>query len=212
VNRKRSLSSHLSRREPDEEEFGDAIAEIFASSDRVAAIMCAALVEFELISAIKCRLEDASDMSALFHSGEGSPFGTFKQKIVAGKAMGIYGKDVASDLDIIRDIRNQFAHALLKIDFDNEHIAASCASLRDYIAWEETTERDVGANRIKFENTCLSIGVGLMRRTGDYYRERAEAALAKLGPLDRINLHDLVTASPKGADKDVIDEMLANKF
>jgi len=141
MNRKRSLSSHLSRKTPDDNEFAEAISELIHGSDRVAAIMCSALVEHELISAISAAIDDASETSVLFHSGEASPFGTFKQRIAAGRALGIFGPGVVADLDTIRDIRNQFAHALIKLDFENEHIVRSCSELGDYIAWAEVADR-----------------------------------------------------------------------
>jgi hypothetical protein len=185
--------------------------ELFQSSDRVAAIMCAALVEHELMNAISARLEDAGDVSALFHSGEASPFGTFKQRIVAGKALGIYRAETAADLDLIRDIRNQFAHALLRIDFENEHISATCTDLRHYLRWEQVEGREVKPMRVKYEDVCMSISFGLMRRTVEAYEQKTRERMAAQSPFPP-TLNDLVPARQKGAYNDVIDEMLANKF
>ncbi len=186
--------------------------ELFHSSDRVAAIMCAALVEHELMNAISARLEDGGDVSALFHSGEASPFGSFKQRIVAGKALGIFRADTAADLDLIRDIRNQFAHALLRIDFANEHIAATCAELRDYLPWEPVEGREISPVRDKFESVCVSIAYGLMRRTANSHREKAYHTLVAAGLPIPSDLKYLIAPGVKRAYEDVIDEMLANKF
>lgn len=210
--RKKSLSSRLSRRAPDEQEFSEAMEELFHSSDRVAAIMCSALVEHELMTAISARLHDPGDVSALFHSGEASPFGTFKQRIVAGKALGIYRAETAADLDLIRDIRNQFAHALLRIDFENEHIAATCSELREYLTWEPVEGREPKPVREKFENVCISIAYGLMRRTANAHREKAYHALVAAGLPIPSDLNYLIAPGVKRAYEDVIDEMLANKF
>jgi hypothetical protein len=207
--RKRSLSSRLSRREPDDEEFADALSEILHSSDRVAAIMSSAMVEIELMNAIRASLEDGSDVAALFHSAD-APFGSFKQRILAGKALGLYRAETVRDLDIIRDVRNQFAHALLKIDFENEHIAASCSELRDYMTWEQIEERDANAIRVKFEDVCMSIAIGLMRRTSDAYRRRANPQLPALGLPLPSGKNALLSDKQSDPFEESIERMLAD--
>ena len=84
--------------------------------------MGAAYVDSNLAKLISSSLADDSDTRALFHD-EGAPFGTFKRKIVAGRAMGLFPQRVSDDLDRIRDVRNQFAHALLKLDSKQTHQA-----------------------------------------------------------------------------------------
>jgi hypothetical protein len=192
VTRKKSLSSHISRKDPADDEFDKAVDEFHGGSDRVAAILGAALVENNLIKAIESHLSDGSDKGALFHD-ESSPFGTFKRKIVAVKAMGIVPTEMAADLDIIRDIRNQFAHALISVDFENEHIMRRCDALRSYNF--TLPDRSVTETRIRFEKACWGISTFLLRKALDRIEVQKAIEEAKLKPRKMpLTLGDLVSA------------------
>lgn len=171
VVRKKSLSKHLSRREPDDKEITDALLELHAGSDRVAAIMGAALIETYLVNALEAGLSDASDRAALFHD-QGAPFGTFKARIVAGKALGLFGADIAEDLDVIRDIRNQFAHALLSIDFSNAHIVEACERMMGGYPEVKGHGHCVGAARGRYEGACLALTLHLAQFTHGVWKDR----------------------------------------
>jgi hypothetical protein len=57
------------------------------------------------------------------------PGGTFSNKIIIGHALGIFGDRTRQNLDIIRTIRNAFAHAAHPIRFDDPAIARLCEFL-----------------------------------------------------------------------------------
>lgn len=188
MGRKKSLSHHLSRRELDDAELNVAIDEFQDGSDRVAAIMGAALVESHLMDAIRTSLVDAFDMNALFHD-QGAPFGTFKARIVAGRALGLYDERVAADLDIIRDIRNQFAHALLSLSFENPHIAGRCSGLGDHpvfyfdgtpINCSNAHGRNVSETRLRYEKLCWQLSLRLAQKVTELLDKEAEE-LRRLG-------------------------------
>jgi hypothetical protein len=122
--------------------------------------MGAALVEHALVSAIQSVLPDASGTAALFDR-DNAPFNTFYRKIVVARAFSFFGEDVADDLNIIRDVRNQFAHALLKVDFTNEHIARQCEKIGPYEDWVQPKRRR-STNRLKYENACYSLAAQLL--------------------------------------------------
>jgi mannitol operon repressor len=167
-----SLSANLSRREPTDEELAASLAEFDSGHDRVAAIMGAAMVEANLVSAIQICLDDSSDKAALFYDDK-APFATFYSRIVAAKAFGLISKKQADQLHIIRDIRNQFAHALICLDFDNELIARRCDQLPRFPEWDEG--RPV-TPRLRYQHSCYAFTVHLLK-VGN---QRAEAVLAKL--------------------------------
>lgn len=158
----RSLSGNLSRRAPDHGEFDEAVNEFQTGSDRVAAIMGVTLIENLLLDAIESRLDDASDRSALFYES-GAPFGTFKAKIVAAKALGIVNKEMAHDLDIIRDIRNQFAHSMLSLDFQNEHIARAMGKIKGVYKYTESSEPNHSEQRMKFDAIVWTSSMHLLK-------------------------------------------------
>lgn len=166
---RRSLTS-LSRRSPEEDEFDRAVAEFHGASDRVAAIMGAALVEDNLRIAIAACLENDTDEKALFFD-QGAPFGTLKAKSVAGLALGLFNKPVQRDLDVIREIRNQFAHALLSIGFDNPEIAAACGRL-DGHKYHGDPGRSVSLARQQYETACWSISLAMLSEATERYKKR----------------------------------------
>jgi hypothetical protein len=159
---KRSLSAKLSRREPSDDEFDASLAEFQSAHDRIAAIMGAALVENTLVDAIKVCLDDDSNTSQLFYEDK-SPFGTFYARIVAAKGFALISERLAEDLHIIRNIRNQFAHSVLCLDFKNEHIAAECEKLKRYPNWPELRRKRTRSRRY-YQNACYTLTVYLLKQ------------------------------------------------
>lgn len=158
---KTSLSAKLSRREPTDEEFDASLAEFQSAHDRIAAIMGAALVENTLVNAIKGCLDDDSDVGQLFYEDK-APFGTFYARIVAAKSFGLVSARLAGDLHVIRNIRNQFAHAVLCLDFKNEHIAAECEKLKRFPDWPELRRKRSKPRRY-YQNACYTLTVHLLK-------------------------------------------------
>jgi hypothetical protein len=54
----------------------------------------------------------------------GAPLGTFSAKIAVAYALGVVTTETRSQLDQIRRIRNTFAHAMLRVSFNDRAIAA----------------------------------------------------------------------------------------
>ena len=57
------------------------------------------------------------------------PLGTFKAKIDIAHALGLYDLKTRKGLDLVRKIRNEFAHSSEPIQFDHEKIAGWCRKL-----------------------------------------------------------------------------------
>jgi hypothetical protein len=97
--------------QPLAEHFGQLQQEADAEkNDRGAAILLAANLENALQYTIEKFLESGgASMSELF--GHNSPIGSFSSKIIIAHSLRILGKETRSNLDIIRTIRNAFAHA-----------------------------------------------------------------------------------------------------
>lgn len=199
----KSLSSNLSRKILDNHEFMEAVTEFHLGSDRVSALLGAALIEDSLMGAIVAVLADPSDKSALFHDG-GSPFGTFSAKIVAGKALGLFDGKVEADLDIIRDIRNQFAHALMKLDFDNPLIVERCLQISPYPTSESGDDRKVSKARKHFERACWAISLSLeIRRTEEAEKKVAALEAKFVAAAPPLTLGDLVASLSESRDYNI---------
>jgi hypothetical protein len=78
------------------------------SNDRGAAILMGTNVDLALTSAI-FHLLDTKDRDRL--ESDAGPLSSFSRRILLGRALRIYGPVTQRNLDLIRHIRNAFAHA-----------------------------------------------------------------------------------------------------
>jgi hypothetical protein len=105
----------LTRADQTGEDLDFAVNEIIGTSDRTACIITAAMLERHLEAAIIIRLQRKNkDTINLLLQRDGA-LSTFFSKIHLGYAMGLYDDIVRKDLDIIRGIRNVFAHSAMPI-------------------------------------------------------------------------------------------------
>ncbi len=138
--------------------------ELDAESDRGAAMLSAAYVDSWLEKAIKSRLcdtkvkKDETLFDRLFKSGN-APIQSFSAKIDLAYSLKMIGLHSYTDLHIIRDIRNDFAHYL---DFDKplnglafteQSIGARCNNLwfpKNYVQQGDATmdERTLAAQKL----------------------------------------------------------------
>jgi hypothetical protein len=105
------------------------IDEIDNESDRVAAIVGAALLEGHLLESIESRLFVAGKYNkeiALKLCGQDGPLGSFGARINAGLLLGIYLQETHSDLVNIAYIRNYFAHRPSVRKFEHRDVRKLC--------------------------------------------------------------------------------------
>jgi DNA-binding MltR family transcriptional regulator len=138
-----------------DEAIGQALAlvkEIETQSDRGAAIIGAAWVEEELQAAIESVLAtDKSASDRLFRKS--APIFSFSAKIDLARLLGVLSAVVASDLHIIRKVRNEFAHSVLDRDsstlsFSTSRISDKCLAIR-VVKHEQLTNP-----RVAFVRAC----------------------------------------------------------
>jgi hypothetical protein len=105
-----------------------------AAGDRHAAIACAAAIEHGLKHAIGLYLADDADAKTIFDDFE-APLGAFSSRTVMARALGVIDANVAADLDVVRRVRNTFAHSVLPIAFgepdDIAHLVAEIKIIDD---------------------------------------------------------------------------------
>lgn len=125
--------------------------------------MGTALIEDVLIKTIGRCIDDRDEISRLFHD-EGGPFGTFKRRILAARAFKLCTPEMEKEMEAIGEIRNQFAHALLSIDFDNPHIAEKLSELKEPKPNHKRVA-EVSPNRLRFEVACWRIATSLLQNS-----------------------------------------------
>jgi hypothetical protein len=105
--------------------------EMHGDSDRAAAVVLGTFTEDALRRLIARKLRpdlNSTDRKLLF--GFEGVAGTFAAKIALAYAMALIGPETRRDLDLIRLLRNDFAHSQKPIKFNVPEVAAVCAELR----------------------------------------------------------------------------------
>lgn len=143
--------------------------------DRALAIVLAADTEEVLKEAIMTKFValTATEETGLF--GTDAPLSSLSGKIRMAYALNIVGKDIKHDLDIIRSIRNAFAHSRTHISFSTPEVKAACDLLRfinTQPAFEYAKERSVEwpppSGREKYSETAqyLCLALACIRSPG----------------------------------------------
>lgn len=103
--------------------------ELDGASERATVLVAAAIADEALSSIIKLRLiEDAKITKEVFE-GQGG-LATFSSKIAVARLMNFYSDETYSDLNIMRKIRNDAAHATQPFSFSSQSNANRARSLK----------------------------------------------------------------------------------
>ena len=96
-------------------------------SDRGAVLIAATMIE-NLLSDILSSFFIKGKSSERLLSGFNAPLGTFSSKIEACLAMGLVADEEYADIEVIRKIRNTFAHTI-EVNFGDRKVKDLCANL-----------------------------------------------------------------------------------
>ncbi|WP_156795653.1 hypothetical protein [Bradyrhizobium icense] len=132
-------------------------------------IIGALTVEHELELLIKSRLRKISqkEWEAILSDKEG-PLGSFDRKIKFANYLGLLDEQIRANLDIIRNVRNRFAHTKRLISFDHSIIADELAKM----AFPRGQKRKLAPTasfdpQWKYISLCLhSVGIMSKKRHG----------------------------------------------
>ena len=119
------------------------VQELNGQSDRGVAIVGMAWIEEALLTAIHAFLEkDKTAWERLFRKS--GPLSSLSAKIDLARLLAMTSNAIHSDLHILRDVRNEFAHSVLDKDhmpltFQTPRIKDKCLALR-CVKHEELTE------------------------------------------------------------------------
>jgi hypothetical protein len=173
----------LSRLQP---EFHDVIAvvEYFGTGEHpvAAAIVGSVSVEHHLEKLLRSRFKRTDDQTwKMLMEDEPRPLNSFYSKIVVGYALGIYDLGMRNDLNIVRNIRNAFAHSPKQIKFDHPTIVnelkKATRSALPKAAWKGLKAQDC------YVRLCVSLSLKLSR-----IRIRRSKGLSKISQQQLIAL------------------------
>lgn len=137
--------------------------------DRGAAILMATNLEnalqFAIVRMLRIRPKRRSELF-----GFNAPVGTFSYKIVIGHAIGIFDDVTRTNLDIVRAVRNAFAHARRPIRFTDAAISALCGYLivprlirrEDLEFLSGVAEIPESPVRTKFRTVCTNLSFNFL--------------------------------------------------
>ena len=155
------------------------LEELGHETDRAAAILGAALLD-ELIYQLICAflIDDAEEVQNLTDTER--PLGAFGARIRAAYCMGLITKEIFKDLNVIKLIRNLFAHRLHGLSFSEESIANECAKLK-CLERIHLVGADLSSARVRFSSAIYLIHIYLSMEIKLVSHYRCQTPEAKAG-------------------------------
>lgn len=165
---KKAKSRNASKLPPTKEE-AEALEKAFreAGGPIALAILGAVMVEYELDSCLRPRLHRNDDSSWLMLVEDNGPLGTFHQKILAGYALGLYDDRTRKNLNIVKHIRNRFAHSQRVIDFSHEDISELMDGVgisKQHQKYFSRVRKEKNGNQLAYGELCYWISTRFIRR------------------------------------------------
>lgn len=131
------------------------IEEINSMSDRACAIVWAAMLDdlLEMALSKKMRVLTEKEYESLFLNQ--APLSSFSAKILLGYALNVYNSETKSNLDIVRHIRNCFAHAAIKVSFSTSEVADMCMKL--LIPTLSDEQKKTAGPKFLYQASCMML-------------------------------------------------------
>jgi len=148
------------------------------------AILGAVMVEHELEQLLRSKLKHKDDTTWAMLTADNGPLNSFYSKIAMGYALGIYNKGMHGDLNIVRNIRNAFAHSKKLIQFDHPAVVTELRKA----AIPKKMWKSKGADAILYISLCLRLSTKLTRmyirriKSRKYNPSPSEVVKALLSP------------------------------
>ena len=156
--------------------------EIRQASDRTAAIVLASWVERQLEQWIISVLPRHDPATVKKLVGRDGSLGSFYSKIELGYALALYDETTRDYLNIVRGIRNEFAHTPQAIDFETDEIRAEVAKLTVGSGKADPDLAAFSEPRRKFSNAC---GMVVAKAGFEMVRPKIEELEQILETIDR---------------------------
>lgn len=144
----------------DLEYFSAFLKEFQDETDRGAALVGAALIDTRLERLLVSHLLDNSIGKEMVN-GSNAPLGSFSSRIKMSYALGLITEVEFKECDLIRRIRNEFAHSIHGMDFQNQKLSALCKNLK---ANTPDGSRFNGNARQLFINSVIMVSMSLWYR------------------------------------------------
>jgi len=125
--------------------------------DRAAAVLGAAYLSDALERVLRrYLLGTCKSKDSLLEADK--PLGSFGARIKLTDALGLLATDAYHDLEIVRRVRNDFAHKGLGFSFDSQDVKARCGALRLIIPFGGLDPSSLSA-RVRFNHSVLLLAL-----------------------------------------------------
>lgn len=154
------------------------LKEFYAGSDRASVILLGSFVENILVAVLKSKMRPdlSNTLEGRLVEGNG-PISTFSAKIHIAFAFELFGPVFLHDLNLIRELRNAFAHVQHPMTLSTPQIAEVCKHLKladdrklsispmSYFEHspDQTVAKDKTHPRTRFTVTCHTISISLLQ-------------------------------------------------
>jgi mannitol operon repressor len=147
--------------------FVEFLGEFNKETARGAALAAAAFLD-DLLAGIINAFLVANDSRQKLTEGFNAPVGTLSARIAACHAMGLISEVEARECELVRKVRNEFAHKV-KMSFDDERVRGLCSSMRMSAKPYDDVEVDT---RGQFTTAAVALILNLTNRA-HYVGEKA---------------------------------------
>jgi hypothetical protein len=147
-------------REEDIKYFSAFLAEFQKETDRGAALVGAALIDTRLEAVLRSHFLEIKAVEELMEGGN-APLGTLSSRIKMAYALGLITELEFSECEIIRRVRNDFAHGVHGLTFRDQKLSALCNNLK---ANTPDGKRFDGNPRQLFINSVVHLSLALWYR------------------------------------------------
>jgi mannitol operon repressor len=147
-------------RPQDGQYFSEFLAEFQRETDRGAALVGAALIDSRLERLLSSHLIESKAATELLGAGD-APLGSLSSRIKISFALGLITELEYQEADLIRKVRNEFAHEVHGLTFSSQRISGLCSSLN---ANTPDGERFDGNPRQLFINSVVLLSLSLWYR------------------------------------------------
>ncbi len=158
-------------RESDLQDFTRFLSEFQGETDRGAALVGAALIDLRLSNTLRAFMVSPKAAADLLNRGTAA-LGPFSSRIKATFALGLIDKHERGECDLIRKVRNEFAHQAHGLTFDDPKIMTLCDKLQSDLPGGR--EAHAGKPRFVFINAVILTVMRLTYRAERVAAERRE--------------------------------------
>lgn len=170
--------SHLALTEEEKEALA-AAAHSIEQHPIVTAILGCTLVEHELDSLLRAKFKKRDDDTWRELQSETGPLRSFSAKIAIGHVLGVYKDKIQHDLNVVRVIRNAFAHSKKLLDFNDPLIVPEILSAHLLPKkFKLSLQRKVSSQMAKasFIVICLKLQTAFLRTATNALKAKSRQA------------------------------------